>query len=183
MKQSKARLIINQKNMKKITLIVALSLGLTAGYAQDVKEADVPAPVKEAFAKKYPGLKAEWEKEDANYEAEFEGKRMSVNMETGKGRKEEVEGTVLISPDGTILETEEEISVTSLPAGVVDYVSKNFGGKKVKEAFKITDSAGKVTYEAEVGKDEYLFDANGGFLKKMEEKGEKDDDDKKKKAN
>ncbi len=169
--------------MKKITLIVALSLGLTAGYAQDVKEADVPAAVKEAFAKKYPGLKAEWEKEDANYEAEFEGKKVSVNMETGKKIKQEVEGSVLISPEGTILETEEEIFVGALPAGVADYISKNFGGKKVKEAFKITDAAGKISYEAEVGKDEYLFDANGGFLKKVEEKGEKDDDDDKKKKN
>ena len=70
--------------MKKITLMMALCLGLTTGYAQKVKAAEVPAAVKDAFAKKYPGAKAEWEKEDGNYEAEFDGK---------------VEGSVLIAPD------------------------------------------------------------------------------------
>lgn len=166
--------------MKNLTFIVALSFGAFSGYAQEVKEADVPAAVKEAFAKKYPGLKAEWEKEDGNYEAEFEGKRMSVNMGTGKGKKEEVEGSMLISPDGTILETEEEIEVSTLPKGVSEYITKNAGGKKIKEASKITDKAGVITYEAEVGKEEYFFDSNGAFLKKEDMKKEKDDDDKKK---
>ncbi len=162
--------------MKKITLIVALCLGITASYGQDVKEADVPAPVKDAFAKKYPGLKAEWEKEDGNYEAEFEGKRIKTNMETGSTSKVRVEGTVLISPTGSILETEEESETKSLPNGISDYVTKNLGGKKIKEAYKITDNTGVISYEIEIGKDEYLFDSNGGFLKKAEEKDEKDDD-------
>lgn len=167
--------------MKKLIFIVALCFGVSASYAQDVKEADVPAAVKEAFAKKYPGLKAEWEKEEGNYEAEYEGKRMSVNMETGKGKKKEVEGTVLFSPDGTILETEEEIEVSDLPKGVSEYVTKNVAGKKIKEASKITDKAGLVSYEVEIGKEEYFFDANGSFIKKSDSKEEKDDDDKKKK--
>lgn len=166
--------------MKTFTLIVAMSFGVFGGYAQDVKEADVPAAVKEAFAKKYPGLKAEWEKEDGNYEAEYEGKRMSVNMEIGKGKKVEVEGSVLISPDGTILETEEEIEVSALPKGISEYIAKTLPGKKIKEASKITDKASVVTYEAEIGKEEYFFDANGAFIKKADMKEEKDDDKKKK---
>ena len=159
--------------MKKTTLIVALSLVVMAGYAQKVKEAEVPAAVKDAFAKKYPGLKAEWEKEDGNYEAEFEGKKMQVNMENGKATKQEVEGSVLISPDGTIIETEEEISTGTLPKSVGEYVSKNLGGKKIAEAFKITNTTGAISYEIEIGKDEYLFDSNGGFLKKIEKKIDK----------
>ena len=167
--------------MKTLTLIAAMSFGVFAGYSQDVKEADVPSAVKDAFAKKYPGLKAEWEKEDGNYEAEFEGKKMQVNMENGKGKKVEVEGSILISPDGTVLETEEEIEVSALPNGISEYITKNVGGKKIKEASKITDKAGTITYEAEVGKEEYFFDSKGAFIKKAEMKDEKDDDDKKKK--
>jgi hypothetical protein len=167
--------------MKKLTLLAALCLGSTTGFAQKVKDAEVPAAVKDAFAKKYPGLKAEWEKEEGNYEAEFDGKKMVVNMENGKSTKREVEGSVLISPSGSILETEEEIETAALPKGVSEYVTKSLGGKKIKEAFKITGSAGAVSYEIEIGKDEYLFDANGGFLKKVAEKSEKDDDDDKKK--
>lgn len=167
--------------MKKVSLIVALCLGLGTSYAQKVKEAEVPAAVKDAFAKKYPGIKAEWEREDGNYEAEFEGKKMQVNMDNGKAKKMEVEGSVLISPDGTIIETEEEISTGTLPKGVSEYVTKNLGGKKIAEAFKITNTAGAISYEIEIGKDEYLFDSNGGFVKKIDKKEEKDDDDKKKK--
>lgn len=153
--------------------MLALCLGLGTGYAQKVKEAEVPAAVKDAFAKKYPGLKGEWEKEDGNYEAEFDG----------KVDKKEVEGSVLISADGSILETEEEISTGTLPKGVSEYVTKNLGGKKIGEAFKITNAKGEISYEIEIGKDEYLFDNNGGFIKKIDKKEEKeDDDDKKKKA-
>mgnify|MGYP001601990137 CR=1 FL=1 len=102
-------------------------------------------------------------------------------MENGKTIKQSVEGTVLISPDGTILETEDEVELNTLPKAISEYVSKNFGGKKISEAYKITDAAGVVSYEAEVGKDEYMFDANGTFTKKVEKKEEKDDDDDKKK--
>lgn len=165
--------------MKKLTLIVALSFGVSASYAQKVKEADVPVVVKDAFAKKYPGLKAEWEKEDGNYEAEFGGKKMSVNMETGSSSKVRIEGTVLISPDGSILETEEEIEREVLPKEITEYVKKSLGDKKIAEAYKITNASGAISYEIEIGKDEYLFDANGNFTRKIEEKDEKDDDKKK----
>jgi hypothetical protein len=165
--------------MRKLTLIVALCLGITAGYAQKVKAEEVPVAVKDAFTKKYPGLKAEWEKEDGNYEAEFDGKQMKVNMESGKSSKAEVEGSVLISPDGSILETEEEIETSTLPKGVSEYVTKNLGGKKIAEAFKITNASGAISYEIEIGKDEYLFDNSGAFVKKIDKKDEKDDNDRK----
>lgn len=159
--------------MKTLILIVVMNFGVFVSYAQDVKEADVPVLVKEAFTKKYPNLKAEWEKENGNYEAEYEGKRMSVNMETGKGKKVEVEGSVLISPDGTILETEEEIEASALPKVILEYIAKNVPDKKAKEASKITDKDGGVTYEIEVGKEEYFFDTNGAFIKKGDSKEEK----------
>lgn len=159
--------------MKTLILIVVMNFGVFVSYAQDVKEADVPVLVKEAFAKKYPNLKAEWEKENGNYEAEYEGKRMSVNMETGKGKKVEVEGSVLISPDGTILETEEEIEASALPKVILEYIAKNVLDKKAKEASKITDKDGVITYEIEVGKEEYFFDTNGAFIKKGDSKEEK----------
>jgi len=54
-----------------------------------------------------------------------------------------------------------------------EYVIKNYLGSKIEEAAKITDAAGKITYEAEIekGKEEIelIFDANGQFIKKMVE--------------
>ena len=148
-------------------MIAALSLGFGSAYAQKVKEADVPAAVKESFAKKYAGAKVEkWEKEGAEFEAEFD---------MGK-----VETSASFDASGNFLQQEVEIKVAELPKAVSEYVTKNLAGKKIKEASKITDVKGTVMYEAEVDEADYIFDSNGSFLKK-EVETDKDDDDKKKK--
>ncbi|MFO0356554.1 MAG: PepSY-like domain-containing protein [Sphingobacteriaceae bacterium] len=143
--------------MKKLILVLALSLGLGSAFAQKIKETEVPAAVKDGFKKQYPNAKvSEWEKEGANFEAEF--------------KQNKVETSVVIDANGAILETEVEIAVKELPAAVSEYISKNYAGYKVDEATKITDSKGTVTYEAEVekGKEEFdlIFDSNGSFIKK-----------------
>jgi len=153
--------------MKNAIIIAALSLGFGSAFAQKVKEADVPVVVKESFAKKYPGIKAEkWEKEGVEYEAEFDMKK--------------VETSASFDASGIFLQSEVEIKVADLPKAVFDYVTKNLAGEKIKEASKITDAKGTVMYEAEVGEADYIFDSNGSFLKK-EVETEKDDDDKKEK--
>ena len=147
--------------MKTFFAIAALVIA-SACSAQKIKEAEVPAAVKTAFAGLYPNTKVEkWEKEGANYEAEFE--------------KSEVETSVLFDASGKLLETETEISVNDLPQAAKDYVAKNFPGKKIHEASKIVAADGTVTYEAEVDAD-YIFDANGNFMKKETEDGDKDQD-------
>lgn len=151
--------------MKTIITLVTLGLGISFSNAQTVKEAAVPAAVKDALKKAYPTAKVEkWQKEDANYEAE---------IEVGK-----VESSLLYDASGNLLETEVEIKVSELPKAVTDYINTNLKGKKTKEASKITDSNGKVSYEAEVDEADYMFDETGNFLKKIVEK-DKDDDDKK----
>jgi hypothetical protein len=153
--------------MKNLIIILALSLGFGSAYAQKLKEADVPAAVKESFKKSYPAAKVEkWEKEGDLYEAEFM---------VGK-----VEHSVGMNAAGNVIETEMEIDVKDLPKAVSDYVTKNMPGKKIKEASKITTADGTNNYEAEVDGTDYIFDGDGKFLKK-ETDTEKDDDDKKKK--
>lgn len=56
-----------------------------------------------------------------------------------------------------------------------DYASTNLSGKKIKEAAKIASADGTLTYEAEIGDFDYIFDANGNFLKK--DAGDNDADD------
>jgi hypothetical protein len=151
--------------MKTLVVIAALSLGISYANAQKVKEAEVPAPVKAALSKQYPAVKdAKWNKEEANFEAEFD-----LNK---------VETSLLIDAKGNILETETEIEASALPKAVYEYVTKKLGGKKIKEASKIIDAKGTTTYEAEIEKADYVFDANGSFVKKVEEKGKKDDEKK-----
>ena len=136
--------------MKKLLFVTAaftlLALCSFAGT-------DVPSSVKTKFASLYPDVKkAKWSKEDNNYEAEFE-----VN---------EMETSVLFDAAGNVLETETEVPVSQLPPSVSDYCSKNFSGKKIKEASKIVDAKGAVKWEAEIDGKDHLFDDSGKPVQK-----------------
>lgn len=138
--------------MKKSMLITAGLIISLAACAQKVKESDVPVVVKDAFKKAYKDVKEiKWEKEGANFEAEFE---------VG-----EADQSVIFDATGQVIETEIEIKVDELPSSVKDYVAKNYKDTKIKEATKITDSKGTVTYEAEIKDKDLIFDTNGKFIK------------------
>ena len=143
--------------MKKLTGMFVAMVIVSFSYAQKIAEKEVPAAVKSAFQKQFPDVKdVDWEKEKGNYEVEFEIK--------------ETEYSVLLDASGTILETEMEINVEALPSNVRDYVSKNHAGEKIKEAAKISDTTGTITYEAEIKGKDLIFDSNGNFVKEVNNK-------------
>lgn len=143
--------------MKRTVLLLAIGFTTFTAYAQKMKEATLPASVKESFSKQYPGIKgAKWEKENENYEAEF------INNK--------VETSVLYNAFGSLLETEIELKTSELPKEVSEYVAKNMAGKNVKEASKITNAKGDVTYKAQIEGSNYIFDRWGKFQNKGGEK-------------
>ena len=147
--------------------------------AQKVKASEVPKEVMVAFQEKYKGAKAEkWEKENENYEVEFDLVRVPMN--DPKGKKVEVDCSALFTSKGEFLEVEEEISVKSIPADISEYITKNYSGYKMDEATKITDNKNVISFEVEVekGKEEFelFFDEKGNFIKKEEKKEDKGDD-------
>lgn len=140
--------------MKKLVLMMVAAMITSLTFAQKLQEKDVPAPVKTAFQKNFPQAKVEkWEKEGINFEAEFE-----LNKS---------EQSVLFDAQGDIIETEIEIEISELPNGILDYVKKNYKGQSVKEAAKITDTKGTLTYEVEIKGMDLLFDSNGKFIKEI----------------
>jgi hypothetical protein len=142
--------------MKKIILFIAFGSWAISTSAQEMKGIDVPASITSAFAKMYPNARVDkWEKEMNNYEAEF--------------RENKTDMSVSFGPNGQLIQTEQEIEITALPQGVTDYVSKNLKGKKIKEASKITDASGHVSYSAEVNGEDYIFDSDCNYLKKEQE--------------
>jgi hypothetical protein len=140
--------------MKKLLSLLALAttIGFSA-YSQKIDASKVPAAVKAAFEKQYPGVSVKWEKEYGKYEAGFKqnGNTMSA----------------LYEANGTMTESEMDIKVSDLPASVLAYVKENYKDKKIKEGAKITKSDGTVNYEAEVDGKDVIFDAKGKFLKEM----------------
>ena len=138
--------------MKKLMLFAALVMGVSLGFAQKVKEAEVPAAVKSSLQKEFPAAKdVKWDKEKNQFEASFD-----LNK---------TDHSVLFDETGKIVETEVEIEMNQLPKGVTEYIGANYKGISVKEAAKITNAEGKVTYEAEIKGMDLLFDSTGKFIK------------------
>ena len=117
---------------------------------------ETPAAVKSKFSSLYPNATSvKWEKENGKYEASF--KNDNASMEA------------LFDEQGNLIESETEIKTSDLPKTALDYLAKNKPGEKVKEASKIVDGKGTVTYEAELrGEKNLIFDSTGNFIKEMQ---------------
>ena len=110
-----------------------------------------PVIVIQQFHKINPGIaKVKWEQEGKNYEAEF--------MRNG------AHCSMVFDALGNMIESEEQIKVSDLPEGVKAYLNKNYEAKVKKEASRITNDAGIVTWEAQVKGKDLIFDGSGKLL-------------------
>lgn len=107
-----------------------------------------PKAVTDAFQKRYPGLKANWEAVENNvWEAEF--------------KKDNQKLEALFCADGAFIAEEKEISINELPPAILQQLKD----VKVKEAELLTLADGTKCYEIEgrkAGKEfEGFFTADG----------------------
>lgn len=133
-------------------LMLSATVSLVA-CGQKLDASKVPAPVKESFAKEFPGAIAKWEKEDGKFEAGFNYQNHSMSA--------------LFEANGTMTESEMEMKVSELPANVLAYIKANYSGVSVKEAAKITKANGEMIFEAEIKGKDLLFDMNGNFIEEV----------------
>ena len=140
--------------MKRFLLCGLTELLLTAAVcAQDLKAAQVPPAVRAALVKKYPSAtKVGWEKEKGNYEANW-------------GGRSKEDSSVTFTPEAAFVEIVVAIRVADLPAGVATYVKAHYPASKIKEAGRVVDAAGKVSFEAEIMGKDLIFDEKGNFVK------------------
>jgi hypothetical protein len=141
--------------MRKILSIILVLPVFVVASAQKLDANKIPLATKQAFMQKYPGVDGKWEKEDGNYEVSFK--------KEGKPR------SAVIDEKGAILETETDIEVSSLPAGIESYIKMHYKGAAIKEAAQIVKANGETIYEAEVNKIDLLFDANGKFIREAKD--------------
>ena len=141
--------------MSVFVILTFITLSFFSAGAQKIEGSKVPTPVKFSFSKKYPDITPKWEKEKDNYEANFKqnGQAMSI----------------IIDPNGNIIETETDIKLTELPSPVLVYIKEHYKGKAIKEGAKIIKPDGTITYEAEVLGMDLIFDANGKFIKQAKD--------------
>jgi len=142
--------------MKKLKLSIVLSAGLLLTHqlmAQNIKSSLVPQAVTKALISKYPEAnKISWEKESGNYEANWGGK-------SGEDM------SVQFTPAGVYVQQVKAIDLNQLPAAVKQYAAVHYKGSKIKEPGKVTDAAGKISYEVEIKGKDVLFDEQGKFIK------------------
>ncbi|MBV4360444.1 PepSY-like domain-containing protein [Pinibacter aurantiacus] len=140
--------------MKQYLIMAVAAMATLTVFSQEKTESKnvkAPAAAEAAFKKSFPAAtKVKWEKEGANYEVNFlEGKK---------------EMAAVYGETGNWIETEEEIAISALPASVDAYVKQQKKGS-IKEASKITKANGEINYEAEVNKQDLIFDKDGKFIK------------------
>jgi hypothetical protein len=141
--------------MKKTLTVAVMLAGAAVNYlmAQDISASKVPEKVKTAFVQKYADAKkVSWEKENGNYEANWGGKSGEDN-------------SAQFTPSGTFIQIVQAIPINQLPTTVAGYVKTHYKGTAIKEAGKVTDAAGKLSYEAEIKGKDLIFDEAGNFIK------------------
>ncbi|MFX3625994.1 MAG: PepSY-like domain-containing protein [bacterium] len=144
--------------LKIVGLIMLIAIGLNSVTAK-INKTEVPQAVLEAFNKKYPkATDVEWEKDDLNYEVEFE--------------LEKVEYEATFSEDGTWLETETEITAKDLPEKVASAFKATYPKVKIKGVEKVETpkiSFYEIEYKKGLKKREAFFDKDGNPLESDDE--------------
>ncbi len=144
--------------LKIVGLIMLIAIGLNSVTAA-INKTEVPQAVLEAFNKKYPkATDVEWEKDDLNYEVEFE--------------LEKVEYEATFSEDGTWLETETEITAKELPEKVASAFKAAYPKVKIKGVEKVETpkiSFYEIEYKKGLKKREAFFDKDGNPLESDDE--------------
>jgi uncharacterized membrane protein YkoI len=126
--------------MKSAPATLAFAV-LTAALAAQAGEGITPAAVKDAFAKAYPqavDVEFETETKDGKTVYEVEFKHQGKEMEA------------LYHADGTLIRTEVEVGLDTLPEPVQKALAKAHPNAKLKEAEKLMKPDGSVFgYEIE----------------------------------
>jgi hypothetical protein len=117
-----------------------------------IQDRDVPSSVMSAFNSAYPNTSGvKWKRDGSNYKAMYETSGMDQ--------------VVVYDASGNLVKTKSEIETSQLPSKAMEYVSANYNRDTVKEAFRVTDASGIMTYKAEVRGMYLIFDNNGNFVR------------------
>jgi hypothetical protein len=136
-----------------LTVFICMLLLLDV-QAQSIKEAKVPEKVKNTFTGYYPEAQnATWHKGKLGYEVNF--------------KFENIQASLVLSPDGKLLETKTAVQQTELPQSLIDYITNNYKNYKIESQDKIVDNEGTIIYKINVSKRKTkmnLFFSNDGHL-------------------
>ena len=140
--------------MKKNIFVssVFLLIGLVV-FSQQITSDLVPNPVKQAFAKQFPGAKAvKCGPDNADYRVSFQ--------EQGK------ECVAIYNAAGKLLESQKEIAPAGLPKAVASAISKNFPGYTIMIVLRREAFDKGICFEMDLKKDD------AGYSVRFSDQGE-----------
>ena len=139
--------------MKKIIVLLLAFLGFAfMGHSQTIPVEKIPAPVKEAFAKKFPAATdVRYEMENKDYEVTFKDKGVGMSAS--------------FNSSGEWLETKTIMIESDLPKKVLTSAATNFVGFMITEVTKVESPDKVVNYEM------YLKKNKEGYEVKFTPKG------------
>ena len=171
-----------KRNYLVLTLVVLLAgvLACLNVYADKHEHIKIPDKVMVAVKSLFPQAEIE--------EVEMDVEGISCyEIEVEKG---DVEFTLTVTPDGTIIEQEQEIDIKDLPEAIRNYIKTALSGAEIEEAKKETEyyeiilkklDKPKISYEIEMEKDgkemEIEFSPDGTILEQEQIRDDDDDDD------
>ncbi len=135
--------------------ILMMSLFVTSfAVAQDMKSADVPQSVRNAFSKNNAkATDIEWKKDMDNYKVEFDMGRM--------------EHEIWYSASGEVIKKEQDITPADLPKAVRDAITSKYADYRMDDV-EMTWVKNVTTYKVELEKGneewEVTVDSNGNIL-------------------
>jgi hypothetical protein len=146
---------MKSNSIKAIMLAAVLFMSVFAiGMASASPQDWAPEAVKAAFRKDYPNVSdqnVDWDKEDGMYEAHF------------KVQNEKM--IVTYSPNGVLLATESEVSLSAVPEAVIKSVKNMHPNKKPTVYTKVVRGNGAVLYRNRTGGHNMLFTPEGAITK------------------
>jgi uncharacterized membrane protein YkoI len=150
--------------MKSTVLFFALCFVALSANAQEmeIKKADVPKPVIEAFEKAHASAK------DVKYEKEMRDGKPHFFIEY---KESGMEKEFIYAEDGTLVEMELEIAVKDLPANIAEAVKKDHPKGEIIEVEKVMKADGTLLgyevdiKEGDVKKISLYYDTTGKLLR------------------
>jgi len=124
------------------TLALALLFALAASAQEKkLKKSDLPAAVQKSADEQSKGATIK------GYSSETEDGKLQYEVQlTVNGHSKDVS----ISPEGAVLEVEEEVAIDSLPAEVREGLKQKAGAGKIAKVESLTKQGKLVAYEAQV---------------------------------
>lgn len=142
---------MKKKNLLFSFLIVT-GISAFAQQSTPTAAAQIPANVKNTVTMLYPSAtNVAWSQENGYF--------IPVFMNNGAQTK------LLIDLKGARIHTSVKIAITELPANISSYITGNYPGKPISDVEKLTMFNNSTRYEAVVGQEDLIFDANGTFMK------------------